>query len=143
MFLGGEGHGDCTRGSSPEFHFLPLPGHFPPHHCLIQLMGSEVRSWTPRGGARAGGRVVQLRLPRGCPPPLARRLRAAAPGVPPAARHAGSARAGGGGVGVLGGSAAGAFELRAAGGNEKPPLVRGFSKASRKPPTVKRRNWAQ
>lgn len=32
IFLGGEGHGVCTSGPRPKFHFLTLPGHFPPRH---------------------------------------------------------------------------------------------------------------
>lgn len=30
--LGGEGHGVCAHGPRPEFHFLTLPGRFPPRH---------------------------------------------------------------------------------------------------------------
>lgn len=80
-------------------------------------MGWEACSGKPPGAGRAGDRVVQLRHP----PPSTK------PSLPPA--HCGSS-----GLAPphargkdcwcwerLGGSAAGAFESRAAGGNEKPP----------------------
>lgn len=78
----------------------------------------EVCSGKPPGGGRAGDRVIQLRHPPPStkPTPAARPLRFQRFG--PAARQ-GQVLLGAGER--LGGSAAGAFESRAAGGNEKPP----------------------
>ena len=139
ILMGGESHGVYTRGPRPKFHFLTLPSRFP------SRQGSSKRGRRSAvGSLRAEGTLgtgwSSSVTPR-CPP---------SPRLPPA--HCGCSsglaqpHARGKYCWVLGRDwAAPPREPlnRAPLGETKSLPSKGFSKGSRKPPTVEWRNWAR
>lgn len=107
------------------------------HPATGAVNGSEVCSCKFPGGARVGSSVVQLRASAAAYHAHVGGPRAAAPGAQPAAREAVPQDAGE----RLGGSPRAPLNCAPLGETMSLPTT-GFSKGFRKPPTVKRRNWA-
>lgn len=139
VLMGGESHGVYTRGPRPKFHFLTLPSRFPSRQGSSKRGGrSAVGSLRAEGTLGTGWSSSVT--PR-CPP---------SPRLPPARCGCSSGlaqpHARGKYCWVLGrGWAAPPREPlnRAPLGETKSLPSKGFSKGSRKPPTVEWRNWAR